>query len=121
MPLDYPVDVNYHEAYAFCKWKGPKYRMIRESEYHCIRAEYKSESKYFDIGAFSQPEENFGNTKMKFGSSSPVDMHKPSPNGFYDTYGNVWEWSEDYFRPLPGFEKDPLYLEYSVGCFDQYH
>ena len=22
MPEDWPVDVNYHEAKAFCKWKG---------------------------------------------------------------------------------------------------
>jgi len=40
MPLDWPVDVSYHEARAFCHWKGPEYRMPREAEWHCMRAEY---------------------------------------------------------------------------------
>lgn len=71
-----------------------------------------------DIGAFSKPEENHGNTNMKFGSSSAVNAHRQSPSGFYDTYGNVWEWSEDHFRPLDGFNPDKLYWDFSGGCFD---
>jgi len=59
-----------------------------------------------------------GNKNLKYCSSSPVDMHQASSNGFYDTYGNVWEWSEDYYYPLPGFKTDPLYTDYSGGCFD---
>jgi formylglycine-generating enzyme required for sulfatase activity len=55
---------------------------------------------------------------MKFGSSSAVNAHRPSPTGFYDTYGNVWEWSEEYFRPFAGFHPDKLYWDFSGGCFD---
>ena len=39
MPLDWPVDVNYHEARAFCKWKGPSFRMGREGEFNVIKGE----------------------------------------------------------------------------------
>ena len=37
MPLDWPVDVNYHEAKAFCCWKGPDYRLPAEAEEHMLR------------------------------------------------------------------------------------
>ena len=39
MPWDWPVDVNYHEAKAFCVWKGPEYRLPTEAETHCIRGD----------------------------------------------------------------------------------
>ena len=39
MPWDWPVDVNYHEAKAFCKWKGPEYRVPTESEHHRMRGD----------------------------------------------------------------------------------
>ena len=39
MPWDWPVDVNYHEAKAFCKWKGPEYRLPTEAEHNRIRGD----------------------------------------------------------------------------------
>ena len=43
-----------------------------------------------------------GNLNWRWHSSSPVDCFAPSPNGFFDTHGNVWEWGADHFAPLPG-------------------
>jgi hypothetical protein len=37
MPMNWPVEVNYHEAKAFCKWKGEDYRVISEAEHVAIR------------------------------------------------------------------------------------
>ena len=37
MPWDWPVEVNYHEAKAFCTWKGPEYRLPAEAEHHVMR------------------------------------------------------------------------------------
>ena len=37
MPNNWPVEVNYHEAKAFCKWKGKDYRVLTEAEHHAIR------------------------------------------------------------------------------------
>ena len=37
MPWDWPVEVNYHEAKAFCVWKGPEYRLPAEAEHHVMR------------------------------------------------------------------------------------
>ena len=37
MPLEWPVEVNYHEARAFCVWKGPDYRLPAEAEHTVLR------------------------------------------------------------------------------------
>ena len=41
--------------------------------------------------------------------------------GFYDVYGNVWEWTEDQFNGLPGFKTSYLYDDYSTPSFDGKH
>jgi len=48
-------------------------------------------------------------------------MFPPNALGFYDTYGNVWEWAEDHFNGLPGFETHYLYDDYSTPSFDGRH
>ena len=37
MPWDWPVEVNYLEAKAFCTWKGAGYRLPCEAEFNLIR------------------------------------------------------------------------------------
>ena len=37
MPMDWPVEVNYHEAKAYCTWKGAEFRLPTEAEHHVIR------------------------------------------------------------------------------------
>lgn len=39
MPWDWPVEVNYHEAKAYCKWKGSSYRLLTEAEHCRLRGE----------------------------------------------------------------------------------
>ncbi len=39
MPLYWPVDVNYHEAKAYCIWKGSEYRLPTEAEHHRMRGD----------------------------------------------------------------------------------
>lgn len=48
-------------------------------------------------------------------------MYPPSSMGFYDVYGNVWEWTEDHFNGLPGFKSSYLYDDYSTPSFDGKH
>jgi len=62
-----------------------------------------------------------GNTNFRWHSSTPVNMFPPSPAGFYDVQGNVWQWVEDHFAPLPGFEIHHLYDDFSTPCFDGWH
>ena len=36
MPRDWPAEVNYHEANAYCKWLGPYHRLPTEAEYRLM-------------------------------------------------------------------------------------
>ena len=60
MPANWPVEVNYHEAKAFCKWKGRDYRILSEAEHHAIRDNNPAEF----------------NHKMNFGSSTVKILNK---------------------------------------------
>lgn len=37
MPRNWPVEVNYHEARAYCRWRGEDFRLLTEAEHHAIR------------------------------------------------------------------------------------
>jgi hypothetical protein len=36
-------------------------------------------------------------------------------------FGNAWEWTQDYFSALPGFQVHPYYEDFSTPCFDGLH
>ena len=48
-------------------------------------------------------------------------MFPANSMGFYDVYGNVWEWLEDQFNGLPGFKTHYLYEDYSATYCDGKH
>jgi len=129
MPWDWPVDTNYHESKAFCRWKGEGYRVITEAEHHCMRNPKPEAAAAAGTGT---PDTNSpsdivfqkdisANLNMKWGSATPVDFYPPTHAGFYDVHGNVWEWTEDHFHPLPGFQIHPIYDDFSTPCFDNRH
>lgn len=62
-----------------------------------------------------------GNVNFRWHSSTPVNWYPPSAAGFFDAHGNVWQWTEDHFAPLPGFEIHYLYDDFSSPCFDGWH
>merc|ERR1712216_294933 len=41
--------------------------------------------------------------------------------GHHDVMGNTWEWTEDHFNPLDGFEVHYTYTDFSTPCFDGRH
>jgi formylglycine-generating enzyme required for sulfatase activity len=54
----------------------------------------------------------------------PVDAFSVSIGGknkICDPVGNVWQWIEDDFNPLPGFSPDPLYMDFSQPYFGSRH
>ncbi|MDJ0728650.1 MAG: 5-histidylcysteine sulfoxide synthase [Crocosphaera sp.] len=117
LPLDWPVEVNYYEAMAYCRWKGEKTRLMSEAEWNL--ATYGSNHNYqVDI-----EEVNDYNLNLKFGSPSPVGLLKTaqSQSGLWDLRGNIWEWLEEDFNPLPGFEPHFLYEDNAAPFFDNNH
>ncbi|XP_042190874.1 uncharacterized protein LOC121848036 [Callorhinchus milii] len=122
MPWDWPVEVNYHEAKAFCAWRGPEYRLPSEAEHQRMRGTQKpSEVGVSCDPIFCEDLEQKCNMNLLFGSPTPVNMFPPSEAGFYDVSGNIWEWTEDHFNGLPGFDTVYLYDDFSAPCFDSQH
>jgi len=139
MQWSWPVDCTYYESKAFCDWKTKKdgsptskpYRVLTEAEHHVIRHKDNNlESARNDFSAdkvMVTSGEDFpagshgANLNLAFSSQNPVDQFAPSHTGHRDTTGNAWEWTEDHFNPLKGFEVHHVYDDFSSPCFDGKH
>ncbi|MDD5285085.1 MAG: 5-histidylcysteine sulfoxide synthase [Desulfuromonadaceae bacterium] len=117
LPWNWPVEVNYLEAKAFCNWKaaerGKPIRLPTEDEWNRLR----------DICAIpDQPywEKAPGNINLEYCCSScPIDRFKTGD--FFDVLGNVWQWTETPIYPFHGFEIHPWYDDFSTPTFDTRH
>ncbi|NJL89765.1 MAG: 5-histidylcysteine sulfoxide synthase [Coleofasciculaceae cyanobacterium SM2_1_6] len=125
LPLDWPAEVNYYEAIAFCRWHGADTRLMTEAEWNLARK--RSELASRDSAITNSKQQNYladnYNLNLQFISPSPVGMFKVtnSETRLYDLRGNVWEWIQDTFNPLDGFQPHPLYLDQSAPFFDNQH
>ena len=117
MPWDWPVEVNYHEAKAFCNWKaaasGQPVRLPTEDEWY----------RLYDVAGLSEVPRTAaaaGNIHLDyFASSCPVTEF---PQGeFFDVVGNVWQWTETPTYPFEGFDIHPHYDDFTTPTFDDRH
>lgn len=110
LPLNYPVDVNYYEAEAFCKYKSEKLgfevRLPSEDEYYRL---------YDATDAFNKD----GNIGLKQFNQCSVDKYEF--DGFYDVKGNVWQWTLTPTYPFDNFETHPIYDDFTTPTFDDKH
>ncbi len=119
MPWNWPVEVNFHEAQAYCRWKQKqdkaslKYRLFSEGEFTSLARRDKDAvlqtQSYRQHDGAAKFNENFN---FVWGSASEA-------NELF--YGNVWHWLEDQFNPLEGFKVHRLYDDFSTPCFDGKH
>ncbi len=117
MPWDWPAEINYLEADAFCSWKsnktGKHIRMPTEAEWHQLRSSLDTDQPYWD----SAP----GNLNLEGDMSPcPVTRHE-FHNGFHDIIGNVWQWTETPIDGFDGFQVHPIYDDFSAPTFDGKH
>jgi len=117
LPADWPVEVNYLEAKAFCNWKceitGQPIRLPTEEEWYRLLDH---------TGIPDQPDWTTepGNLNLAHHASScPVTDHVTA--GFGDVMGNVWQWTETPISGFRGFEVHPLYDDFSTPTFDTQH
>ena len=117
LPWNWPVEVNYLEAKAFCNWKsaqtGLPIRLPSEDEWYRL---YDScnlpDQPYWDAAP--------GNINLEYWSSScPVDRFKTG--NFNDVIGNVWQWTETPIYPFHDFEIHSWYDDFSTPTFDTRH
>ncbi|GBG12897.1 SAM-dependent methyltransferase [Novimethylophilus kurashikiensis] len=117
MPWNWPVEVNYHEAKAFCNWKaettGQPVRLPTEDEWYRLAAV---------AGLDEVPRGEAANANLHldhYASSCPVDSF--AQGAFYDVMGNVWQWTETPIYPFDGFEIHPIYDDFTTPTFDERH
>jgi putative 4-mercaptohistidine N1-methyltranferase len=116
LPLNWPVEVNYLEAKAFCNWKARTsddfVRLPTEAEWQVLRDQLDT-----DLADWTKAP---GNINLEhFASSCPVDKFKQTE--FYDVIGNVWQWTESPIDGYEGFKVHPLYDDFSTPTFDGQH
>jgi 5-histidylcysteine sulfoxide synthase/putative 4-mercaptohistidine N1-methyltranferase len=117
MPWDWPVEVNYHEAKAFCNWKaavsGQPYRLPTEDEWY----------RLYEVAGLSEvpaAAPAVANIHLDHGASShPVNEF--AQGDFYDVVGNVWQWTETPIYPFDGFDVHPHYDDFTTPTFDGRH
>ena len=117
MPWSWPVDVNYHEAKAFCNWKsiqaGKSLRLPTEAEWMQLRKDIESDTPYWEKAP--------GNINLEYWTSACPVSRFESQNGVCDIIGNLWQWTESLIDRYPGFEIHPAYDDFSVPTFDGRH
>lgn len=121
MPWDWPVDVNWLEAKAFCNWKaaqtGRRLRLPTEDEWVRLldHSGIPDEPDWGPAGAAP------GNINLEhWASACPVDRFA-FRDGFHDVVGNVWQWTETPIDAFEGFEVHPWYDDFSTPTFDDKH
>jgi 5-histidylcysteine sulfoxide synthase/putative 4-mercaptohistidine N1-methyltranferase len=117
IPWDWPAEINYLEAKAFCNWKSDKtgkhFRMPTEAEWYKLRALVDTDQPYWEKAP--------GNINLEgFMSSCPVTQHE-FKGGFFDIIGNVWQWTETPNDGFDGFKVHPAYDDFSTPTFDNKH
>ncbi len=117
MPWDWPVEVNYLEAKAFCNWKsaetGKVLRLPTEAEWYRLRdAVIDTDQPYWEKAP--------GNINLEhYASSCPVTEFAFGEH--HDVIGNVWQWTETPIGGFEGFDVHPLYDDFSTPTFDGLH
>ena len=117
MPWDWPVEVNYHEAKAFCNWKkittGLPIRLPSEDEWQSMY-----DKAGLDVIPLDSPA--LANIHLDHGAS-PCPVNTFSHGNLYDVTGNVWQWTETPIYPFEGFEVHPSYDDFTAPTFDTRH
>jgi len=116
LPLNWPVEVNYLEAKAFCNWKSKItrhcVRLPKEAEWHTLRDLVETDQAHWV--------EAPGNINLEhFASSCPIDRFETQ--GIFDIIGNVWQWTETPIDGFSGFKVHELYDDFSTPTFDGKH
>ncbi len=116
MPWDWPVEVNYHEAKAFCNWKktatGLAVRLPTEDEWYRLY-------DHVGLADLNSAQANANLHLDHHASSCPVNTF--AHGEFYDVVGNVWQWTETPIYPFEGFDVHTSYDDFTTPTFDERH
>lgn len=126
-PMHPAMDVNWHDAVAFCAWLSKKearvYRLPTDAEWSLAvglgvesgRTPEEKDGKVagYPWGKAWPPPQGAGN----YGSDTlPVETFAANAFGLYDLSGSVWEWCEDLYSPI---KDDHVLRGGSCGHYDE--
>lgn len=116
LPLNWPVEINYLEAKAFCHWKSEQtsshIRLPTEPEWMSLRNKIDQ-----DLPNWAEAP---GNINLEY-YASPCPVDRFATDDLFDITGNVWQWTESPFDGFSGFKVHPLYDDFSTPTFDGKH
>lgn len=101
----YPaVNVSWDDAQAFIQWlnavSGERYRLPTEAEWeYAARAGSISTYPWGDAFDATQLNGTGLHGRDRWLETAPVGQFAPNAFGLYDMLGNVWEWTQDCYRP----------------------
>jgi hypothetical protein len=92
------IYVNWWDAWVYCRWLGPGFRLPTEVEWEsACRAGRDQPGVRYGVGngkELTPADANFGGGK---GRTTAVGSYPPNDWGLYDTHGNVREWCGDWY------------------------
>jgi 5-histidylcysteine sulfoxide synthase/putative 4-mercaptohistidine N1-methyltranferase len=117
MPWSWPVEVNYHEAKAYCHWLaaqlGKPVRMPGEHEWYSL---------YEHAGLSDEKVAGSMNANLFLDHfASPCPVNQFAHGELFDVVGNVWQWTETPIFPFDGFQVHALYDDFTTPTFDGRH
>lgn len=116
MRWDWPVEVNYHEAKAFCAWKAEQtrqaVRMPTEDEWYRLAQ---------TVGVEELTENRAPANIHLEHAASPCPVNCFAHGNFYDVTGNVWQWTETPIYPFEGSQVHHLYDDFTTPTYDGKH
>ena len=117
MPWNWPVEVNYHEARAFCQWKAEKtglaIQLPSEAQWYCL---YENAQ----LTELADNQQANANIHLDYYSSAcPVNEFQHGQ--LFDVIGNVWQWTQTPIYPYSGFTVHKLYDDFTTPTFDNQH
>ncbi|MHB1678393.1 MAG: 5-histidylcysteine sulfoxide synthase [Sulfuriferula sp.] len=117
MPWDWPAEVNYHEAKAYCNWQAAKtgkpVRLPTEDEWY----------RLYEVCKVTEvPSCTPANANLHLDYwASPCPVTQFAQGELYDVVGNVWQWTETPIYTFPGFDVHTIYDDFTTPTFDGRH
>lgn len=112
------IHVNWYEAEAYCRWA--KRRLPSEAEWEFAAATAPGNTTHKRRYPWGDTAPTAARANLYGVAPGPIDVAAlpdgDSAWGVRQMFGNVWEWTADWFVPYPGFVRDP-YKEYSEPWF----